>query len=188
MSDIIRHKLGSGGRTVILTAYPNDGRMLAERFTLDASDARRLAWAILADLDPAEVEASAASAADRRALQAAAHPGHGQRGTLLPTRRQAPITLDSAPGLFLDILIRMGPSTLPALQAAMDADARVAPKTFAKVQLDRLRAHGLVARVNEGAQGRRAVYAATAAGRALVAQPVIPRAPAPPVQAARRAA
>ncbi|CAN5612014.1 hypothetical protein BH10PSE5_BH10PSE5_01470 [soil metagenome] len=137
--------------TVVLRVHPKDGRY-PEDFEIGAREARRLAWAILADLSPDDIEGDVEAA-----METIEHVFGALCCTCNAPRLRPPAGMA---GVILERMLK-GPIT------AADAAGLIFRSTsIASSFIVSLVAKGLVERVSGGLFGEPTVYAATKLGQA----------------------
>jgi hypothetical protein len=166
MTTLLRHKFTSarGGKVVSVTAYPNDGRVVVETYRVSIEEARRFAWALLADLDP--LEAAHAAAEDGLDLAALTQPRTASQPNVRGRRvdRDRPTVLTpplEAARQALARLARAGPDGAVFSDLAQDM-ATLGSDSAQRAIVTRLMHGGFVQRAN--APFRPARYAITAGG------------------------
>lgn len=147
---IARHRYDAAGERVFLVVRPS-GATLAESYELTPREARRLAWGLLADLSPDEIDLDLERAAE---AVAAAAPTAGR--CICGRARSAP------QGKAGQILRALATSNLTARQAA-DLIAR--DTSTASAFIVHLVSKGYAEKVAGGLGGAPTVYAISPAGR-----------------------
>lgn len=172
MTAILRHcRSLRRADEVVVTVYPNDGRTFTDEYRLTRAEACRFAWALLADLCPAEAKAAAAEdGLDLAAIAATARErarGDSQRRADRPAaRREFPA--DSPPAV---LLLRLAPRGQAGATLAEITVGLTLPRDGHDA-LKRLTRIGLAERADDAGRGgnRRARYRVTDAGRAEAAR------------------
>jgi DNA-binding HxlR family transcriptional regulator len=146
-----RHTLNRDG-SITLAIRPDHGS-LTEEFRLPGAVAKRLAWAILADLDPEEAAQAAAEAAPQGTLQPRCNCGCGPKLAHKPGSKTRTILEAMARGL----------ATTDALAREIDRSPKIAASFVSHLVRD-----GLAERSDGGWKGQPGQWRITSAGLAVV--------------------
>lgn len=138
--------------TVVLRVHPKDGRY-PEDFEISESEARRLGWAILADLCPDQIEGD---------VEAAMATVEHVFGAVCCTCNAPKLRMPAGKaGVILERML-VGPITAADAAELIERSTSIASSFIVS-----LVARGLAERVSGGLFGEPTVYAATGLGRAV---------------------